>query len=166
MLHLLHLFTIFYFIKSPLHTFFNLTQFIISLLSYTTETIIFIFRSHFIFLFKTRIAISYTNLFHVVGRINISFKLSIQSTYFDIYFIFHRMCIFMENKYVFKVKPYLTLKPYVVGTQKNRLSETILLSIHNIWFARNCGEKSFIPLLSWTSVKLTLSLSNIQQICS
>ena len=28
--------------------------------------------------------------------------------------------------------PYLTLKPYVVGTQKNRLSETILLSTHNM----------------------------------
>ena len=27
---------------------------------------------------------------------------------------------------------YFTLKPYIVGTQKNRLSETILLSTHNI----------------------------------
>ena len=32
-------------------------------------------------------------------------------------------------------KPYLTLKPYVVGTQKNCLSETILLSAHNIRFS-------------------------------
>ena len=30
---------------------------------------------------------------------------------------------------------YLTLKPYVVGTQKNCLIETILLSTHNIGFA-------------------------------
>ena len=32
--------------------------------------------------------------------------------------------------------PYLTFKPYVVGTQKNRLSETILLDNHNIGFGR------------------------------
>ena len=30
---------------------------------------------------------------------------------------------------------YLTLLPNVVGTQKNRLSEMILLSTHNIGFA-------------------------------
>ena len=30
--------------------------------------------------------------------------------------------------------PYSTFKPYVVGTQKNRLSETILLSTHSIGF--------------------------------
>ena len=30
--------------------------------------------------------------------------------------------------------PYLTLQPYVVGTQKNRLSEMILLGTHNIGF--------------------------------
>ena len=32
------------------------------------------------------------------------------------------------------LNPYLTLKTYVVGTQKNRLGETILLSTHNIGF--------------------------------
>ena len=30
------------------------------------------------------------------------------------------------------LNPYLTCKTYVVGTQKNRLSETILLSTNNI----------------------------------
>ena len=30
--------------------------------------------------------------------------------------------------------PYLTFKPYVVSTQENRLSETILLSTDNIGF--------------------------------
>ena len=37
--------------------------------------------------------------------------------------------------------PYLTLYPYVLGTQKNRLSETILLSTHNIGFALIIKEK-------------------------
>ena len=30
------------------------------------------------------------------------------------------------------LNPYFTAKTYVVGTQKNRLCETILLSIHDI----------------------------------
>ena len=36
--------------------------------------------------------------------------------------------------------PYLTLNPYVVGTQKNRLTKKILLSTHNIGFGRVIGE--------------------------
>ena len=39
------------------------------------------------------------------------------------------------------LNPFLILKPYVVGTQKKRLSETILLSTHNIGFALMIKEK-------------------------
>ena len=49
--------------------------------------------------------------------------------------------------------PYSTLKPNVVGSQKNRLSETILLSTHNIGCGlsnkRNIvgGNTSLLPLI-------------------
>ena len=39
--------------------------------------------------------------------------------------------------------PYLSIKVYVVGAQKNRLSETVLLSTHNIcfdWIIREEGN--------------------------
>ena len=35
----------------------------------------------------------------------------------------------LTEKYV----SYFTIKTYVVGSQKNRLNETVLLSTHNIW---------------------------------
>ena len=35
----------------------------------------------------------------------------------------------------FQLFPYCAVKMYVVGAQKNRLIETVLLSTHNIYFA-------------------------------
>ena len=46
--------------------------------------------------------------------------------------------------------PYLTFKPYDVGTQKNRLNETILLRTHIIGFDLMiieilCGKEFYTP---------------------
>ena len=42
--------------------------------------------------------------------------------------------------------PNLSLKPYVVGTQKNHLTETILLSTHNVGFGRVIREIFFLKV--------------------
>ena len=39
------------------------------------------------------------------------------------------------EQYLTSENPYMAVKPYSVGTQKNRLSETILLSTHNLGFS-------------------------------
>ena len=33
-----------------------------------------------------------------------------------------------------RIFSYLSVLPFVLGAQKNRLIETVLLSTHNIWF--------------------------------
>ena len=37
---------------------------------------------------------------------------------------------------------YFSIKTYVVGTQKNRLDETVLLGTHNLFFSRALKNKS------------------------
>ena len=46
----------------------------------------------------------------------------------------------VKRAYPKKIFSYFSTKTYVVGTQKNRLNETILLSTHNI--CKNDGEEN------------------------
>ena len=45
--------------------------------------------------------------------------------------------------FIFSYPPVLT---YVLGAQKNRLIETVLLSTHNIRFGREIGKMFFLTL--------------------